>query len=56
MNNLITTISGKTWETQILNGTSWNQALHDGVFAMTEQAAEDAESDVSDSAGGFKFR
>lgn len=26
----------ETWETQILSGADWNQALHDGVFAMSE--------------------
>jgi len=28
----------ETWNTEILNGTSWNQTLHDGVFvAQTEE-------------------
>ena len=26
----------ETWETEILSGADWNQALHDGVFAMSE--------------------
>ncbi|MGB5238489.1 MAG: TAT-variant-translocated molybdopterin oxidoreductase [Flavobacteriaceae bacterium] len=34
----------ETWDTQILNGASWNQALHDGVFrsaSLDESAPAD---------------
>ncbi|UJH68373.1 TAT-variant-translocated molybdopterin oxidoreductase [Allomuricauda sp. SCSIO 65647] len=30
----------ETWETNILNGGSWNQALHDGVFAQGDISVE----------------
>ena len=41
----------ETWETQILNGSPWNQALHDGVFAMTDSPAEETITEDSESAG-----
>ena len=39
----------ETWETEILNGGSWNQALHDGVFVADMMAAEDADSQSAES-------
>jgi len=27
----------ETWDTQVLNGVSWNQALHDGVYRSTAE-------------------
>ena len=30
----------ETWNTEILNGTSWNQALHDGVFVASADEIE----------------
>ncbi len=31
-----------TWETQILSGGSWNQALHDGVYARASETSGEA--------------
>jgi len=36
----------ETWKTEILNGTSWNQALHDGVFVAPVEAVEVATLEV----------
>lgn len=36
----------ESWNTEILKGSSWNQALHDGVFMVN--ATEEAEVTVSD--------
>jgi molybdopterin-containing oxidoreductase family iron-sulfur binding subunit len=45
-----------TWKTDILNGTSWNQALHDGVFAVTAEESEivPAEIDINSVLGGLR--
>ena len=38
------------WEENILNGSSWNQALHDGVFVGSQTAIEETnDSEESDS-------
>ncbi|NLP57470.1 TAT-variant-translocated molybdopterin oxidoreductase [Lutibacter sp. B1] len=40
----------ETWNTEILQGKSWNQALHDGVFttdAKTEVTALEVDTDVA---------
>ncbi|MBT8274390.1 MAG: 4Fe-4S dicluster domain-containing protein, partial [Bacteroidia bacterium] len=43
----------ENWESNILNGSAWNQALHDGVFSGTSVAVEEtvateeAESDAA---------
>ncbi|MGI9547506.1 MAG: TAT-variant-translocated molybdopterin oxidoreductase [Flavobacteriaceae bacterium] len=34
----------ETWDTQILNGGSWNQALHDGVFNNEVTPAQEADA------------
>ncbi len=41
----------ETWETQILNGSAWNQALHDGVFAITDTPADETVTEDPASAG-----
>ena len=33
----------ETWTTSVLSGGDWNQALHDGVFAVSETEADQAE-------------
>ncbi len=42
----------ETWESEILNGSSWNQALHDGVFvastSATENTAEEATASTAE--------
>ena len=35
----------ETWETNILNGNSWNQALHDGVLTQETMVVEAEEGD-----------
>jgi molybdopterin-containing oxidoreductase family iron-sulfur binding subunit len=43
----------ENWEANILNGGSWNQALHDGVFAaaaLEEEVVEDTSADSEDDA------
>ena len=37
------------WESDILNGSSWNQALHDGVFVGSGSDSESTADDTSDS-------
>ncbi|MFD2822232.1 TAT-variant-translocated molybdopterin oxidoreductase [Lacinutrix iliipiscaria] len=37
-----------TWNSNILNGSSFNQALHDGVFVSTASAIEEVASEVSE--------
>ena len=39
----------ETWSTKILNGSSWNQALHDGVFVGTGEVVEDTTSNTEES-------
>uniref|UniRef100_UPI0040496844 TAT-variant-translocated molybdopterin oxidoreductase n=1 Tax=Gelidibacter sp. TaxID=2018083 RepID=UPI0040496844 len=42
----------ETWNTDVLGGTSWNQALHDGVFISSEAGAAVTALDVNiDEAG-----
>ncbi|RXP56562.1 4Fe-4S dicluster domain-containing protein [Lutibacter sp. HS1-25] len=47
----------ETWNADILNGTSWNQALHDGVFVTPVEDIEIAtlEVDMDAILGGLTF-
>jgi molybdopterin-containing oxidoreductase family iron-sulfur binding subunit len=36
------------WNTNILNGSSWNQALHDGIYVGVVAATEDTADNVED--------
>src|SRR5699024_424574 len=38
----------KNWEENILNGSTWNQALHDGVYKRSPSASEDDDDDAKD--------
>lgn len=38
----------ETWETTILNGSSWNKALHDGVFTAQTTVAQEVETEETD--------
>ncbi len=44
----------ETWNTDVLNGTSWNQALHDGVFS-SEVAGEVSALEVDVDAAGSEL-
>ena len=42
----------ESWNTDILGGTSWNQALHDGVFVSSEVSSEVTALEVDIDAAG----
>jgi len=45
----------ESWDTEILNGTSWNQALHDGIFIVeSNEEISSLEVDINAVLGALK--